>query len=96
MSCCCLQGQSLDGHFKKSVLFRISIPEQNIMTKKQLGGKGNPFSFHIYIAVHYQMKSGLKLKQVRKQELMQRPWKDVTYWLAFPGLVSLLSYRTQE
>jgi hypothetical protein len=27
-------------------------------------------------------KSGLELKQVRKQELMQRPWRDVTYWLA--------------
>jgi hypothetical protein len=40
-------------------------------------------------------KSGLELKQVRKQELMQRPWRDVTYWLASPGLLSLLSYRTK-
>ena len=40
--------------------------------------------------------SGLELKQVRKQELMQRPWKVVTYWFAFPGLLSLLSYRTQD
>jgi hypothetical protein len=38
-------------------------------------------------------KSGLELKQVRKQELMQRPWRDVLYWLASPGLLSLLSYR---
>jgi hypothetical protein len=30
----------------------------------------------------------------RKQELMQRAWRDVTYWLASPGLLSLLSYRT--
>jgi hypothetical protein len=42
------------------------------------------------------------LKEVRtrtqagKQELMQRPWRDVTYWLASPGLLSLLSYRTQD
>jgi hypothetical protein len=28
------------------------------------------------------MKSGLELKQVRKQELMQRPWRDVLYWFA--------------
>ena len=41
-------------------------------------------------------KSGLELKQVRKQELMQRPWRDVTYWLASPGLLSLLSYRIQD
>jgi hypothetical protein len=38
-------------------------------------------------------KSGLELKQVRKQELMQKPWRDVLYWFAFPGLLSLLSYR---
>jgi hypothetical protein len=41
-------------------------------------------------------KSGPELKQVRKQELMQRPWRDVLYWLASPGLLSLLSYRTQD
>jgi hypothetical protein len=46
--------------------------------------------------MYHQRKSGLELKQVRKQELMQRPWRDVPYWLAFAGLVSLLSYRTQN
>jgi hypothetical protein len=54
------------------------------------GGKGL-FSFHFHIAVHHQRKSGLELKQVRKQELMQRPWRDATYWLASLGLLSLLS-----
>ena len=58
------------------------------------GGKGL-FSSHFHIAVHRQRKSGLEPKQVRKQELMQRSWRDVTYWLASPGLLSLLSYRTQ-
>jgi hypothetical protein len=33
--------------------------------------------------------SGLELKQVRKQELMQKPWRDVLYWLAFPWLAQL-------
>jgi hypothetical protein len=42
------------------------------------------------------MKSELELKQVRKQELMQRPPRDVTYWLASPGLLSFLSYRTKN
>jgi hypothetical protein len=41
-------------------------------------------------------KSGLELKQGRRQELMQKPWWDVLYWLASPGLLSLLSYRTQD
>jgi hypothetical protein len=27
---------------------------------------------------------------------MQKPWRDVLYWLASPGLLSLLSYRTQD
>jgi hypothetical protein len=40
-------------------------------------------------------KLGLELKQVRKQEPMQRPWRDVLYWLASPGLLSLLSYKTK-
>jgi hypothetical protein len=35
-------------------------------------------------------KSGLELKQVREQELMQTPWRDVLYWLASPGLPALL------
>jgi hypothetical protein len=38
----------------------------------------------------------LELKEVRKQELMQRPWRDVTYWFTSLGLLSLLSYRTKD
>jgi hypothetical protein len=26
---------------------------------------------------------------------MQKSWRDVLYWLASPGLLSLLSYRTK-
>jgi hypothetical protein len=26
-------------------------------------------------------------KQVRKQELMQKPWRDVPYWLAQPAVL---------
>jgi hypothetical protein len=65
------------------------------MTKKQLGWKG-----FIQLTLPYccssPRKSGLELKQVRKQELMQKPWRDVLYWLASPGLLSLLSYRIQD
>jgi len=52
-------------------------------------GKGLS-SLHFHMAVHHQRKTGLELTRVRKQELMQRPWKDVTHWLASPGLFSLL------
>jgi hypothetical protein len=65
------------------------------MTKKQLGRKG-----FIQLTLPYccssPRKSGLELKQVRKQELMQRPWRDAPTWLASTGLLNLLSYRTQD
>jgi hypothetical protein len=65
------------------------------MTKKQLRRKG-----FVWLTLPYcclsPRESGLELKQVRKQELMQRPWRDVLYWLASPGLLSLFSYRTQD
>jgi hypothetical protein len=64
------------------------------MTKKQVGGKG----FIQLILPHCCSspgKSVLEFKQVRKQELIQRPWMDVLYWLVSPGLLSLFSYRTK-
>jgi hypothetical protein len=42
-----------------------------------VGWKGL-FSLYFHIAVNHQRKSGLELKQVRNQELMQKPWRDVT------------------
>jgi hypothetical protein len=63
---------------------------------KQVGEKRIYSAYSFYIAVDHQRKSGLELKQVRKQELMQRPWRNVTYWLASSALLSLLSYKTQD
>jgi hypothetical protein len=61
---------------------RISIPAQNIMTKKQVGEE-RVYSFYTsHTVVDHQRKAGLELKQVRKQELRQRPWRDVSYWLS--------------
>jgi hypothetical protein len=53
---------------------------------------GGLFSLHFHTAVHHQRKSGLELKQVRKQELMKRPWRGAAYWLASPGLLSFLPF----
>jgi hypothetical protein len=66
------------------------------MTKKQVGEERVYSAYTFHTAVHDQRKSGLELKQGRKQELMQRPWRDVSYWLASPGFLSLLAYRTQD
>jgi hypothetical protein len=77
-----------------SVLVRVSIPAQTSWPRNKLGRKG-----FIRLILPYccssPRKSGLELKHVREQELMQRPWRDVLYWLASPGLLSLLSYRTK-
>ena len=78
------------------VSVRVSTAAQNIMTKKQVGEERVYSAYTFHIPVYHQRKSGLELKQDRKQELMQRPWRDVTYWLASPGLLSLFSYRTQD
>jgi hypothetical protein len=65
------------------------------MTKKQVREERIYSGYNFHIAVDRQRMSGQELKQVRKQELMQRTWRDVTYWLASSGLLSLLSYRTK-
>jgi hypothetical protein len=57
------------------------------MTKKQVGEERVYSAYTPQIAIDHQRMSGLELKQVRKQELMQRPWRDVLYWLAQPALL---------
>jgi hypothetical protein len=42
------------------------------MTKKQVGEERVYLAYTFHIAVHHQQILGLELKQVRKQELMQR------------------------
>ena len=61
------------------------------MTQSNLGRKG-------FIGVIYFIKESqgrnTKWAGTWKQELMQRPWRGATYWLAPEGLLSLLSYST--
>jgi hypothetical protein len=64
------------------------------MTKKQVGEE-RVYSAYTSILLFITKEVRTGTKQVRKQELMQRPWRDFTYWLASPGLLSLLSYRTK-
>jgi hypothetical protein len=86
-----LSTQYLDqGRNKQTVLVFLFLHKHHDK-EASWGGKGL-FSLHFHIAVHHLRKSGLELKQVRKQELMQRPWRAV----ASPGLLSLLFYRSQD
>jgi hypothetical protein len=54
------------------------------MTKKQVGEER---VYSAYISILLLIDAGVELKQVRKQELIQRPWRDVLYWLAQPALL---------
>ena len=88
-------------HFHPHQMFMSPCPSQGFYSctkhdqEASWGGK-DLFSLHFHIAVHHQRKSGQELTQGRNlQELMHRPWRDVPYWLASPGLLNLLSYRTQ-
>jgi hypothetical protein len=73
---------------------RVCISVQNTMTKKQIGEE------RIYSAYTFTLLFTTNRNSHRagtwRQELMQRPWRDVTYRLASPGLLSLLFYRTQD
>jgi hypothetical protein len=80
--------------FNKISCLRVSIPAQTSWPRSKLGRKGF-IRLTLPCCWSSPKKSGLELKQVREQELMQRPWRDVLYWLASPGLLSLLSYRTK-
>jgi hypothetical protein len=64
------------------------------MTKKQ-AGEERVYSAYtsILLFITKEVRTGTQAGQ--EQELMQRPWRDVSYWLASPGLLSLLSYRTK-
>jgi hypothetical protein len=50
------------------VLVRVSIPAQNIMTKKQVGEERVYSAYTSTLLLITKRKSGQELKQVRKQE----------------------------
>jgi hypothetical protein len=55
------------------------------MTKKQVGEERVCSAYtSILLSITKEVRTGIK--QVRRQELMQRPWRDVLYWIASPGL----------
>ena len=64
------------------------------MTKMQIGEE-RVYSAYTSILLFITKEVRTGTQAVKKQKLMHRPWRDVPYWLASPGLLSLLSYRTK-
>jgi hypothetical protein len=65
-----------------------------IMTKKQFGEEWVYLAYtSMLLFITREVRNGTQAGQ--EQELMQRPWRDIFYWLASLGLLSLLSYRTK-
>jgi len=76
-----------------SVLLKVYNPAQNIMTNKQVGEE-RVYSTYLSTLLVITKGNGDRNSHKAgtcKQELMQRPWRDVTYWLASLDLLSLLS-----
>ena len=70
----------------------------NIITKKQVGEER---IYSVYTSTLLFITTGSQDGNSHsvgtwRQELMQKPWKGAAYWLASPGLLSLLSYRIQD
>jgi hypothetical protein len=79
-------------------LVRISIAAMKTPWPKIKLGKKGLFSLYLQIIVHHWRKSRQELKQNWNMEAGAdaRLWKDAAYSLASSGLLSLLSYRTQD
>jgi hypothetical protein len=68
------------------------------MTKKQVGEERvySAYTFTLlFITIGSQDRNSHRVGTWR-QKWMQKPWKNAAYWLASPGLLSLLSYITQD
>jgi hypothetical protein len=77
-------------------LVKVSVAPRNEAPRPKAtwGGKGL-FSLHFCIVAHWPISKGSQSWN-QGQELRQRSWRGAAYWLTPQGLLSLLSYRTQD
>jgi hypothetical protein len=65
------------------------------MTKKQVGEERVYSAYtSILLFITKEVRTGTQAGQ--KAGADAEPWRDITHWLTSPGLLSLLSYRTQD
>jgi hypothetical protein len=64
------------------------------MTKKQVGEERVYSAYSsILLFITKEIRTGIQAGQEAGADA--EPWRDVLYWLAYPDLLSLLSYRTK-
>ena len=74
------------------------LMQQNTMTKKQVGKERVylPYTSLLLFIIEGSLDRNSNEAETWRQELMQGPWRRAAYWLVPYGLLSLLSYRTQD
>jgi hypothetical protein len=75
-----------------SLLVRVSITVIKSVTKETWGGKG---LFYLVLPSKSPYPRNGRAETQAGQELKQKPWRNAAYWLAYRGLLSLLSHRPQ-
>jgi hypothetical protein len=78
-----------------TVFVGVSIPAQNISTKKQVGEERVLLIIHFHIVFHQQRKSGLELTQGRNLEAGADA-AGMEGCCLLDCFTALLSYRTQD
>jgi hypothetical protein len=68
------------------------------MTEKQVGEERvySAYMFALLFITEESQDGNSNKEGSRRKELMQRPWRNVAFWLAPHGLLTLLSCRTQD
>ena len=68
------------------------------MNKKQVGEERvySVYTSILLVTTKESQDRNLNRAEFWRQELMQRPWRGAAYWLASHGLLSMLSYKTQD
>ena len=80
------------GDRERGILVKVSTATMKHYHSKTWGGKG-AFGVHFHITVHYWRKLG---QAQTGQDPDAEAMEGAAYWLALHGLLSLLSYRTQD
>ena len=76
--------------------FRVSIAVMKHYNQKESWEESVYLAYTFHTVVYHWRNRNSNSSGTWRQEMMQWPWRGAAYWLALPGLFSLLFYRTQD